>query len=143
MVAHAGQTRMDGVTPYFHHPLAVSKMVPDYCQPAALLHDVLEDCPNVYYPMLVELGVEEKTLDAVLTLTKYSAQGYADYMARINENEIARIVKIADMEHNLSDNPKPETAEKYKKALAYLKTVRAQAEWAKQNPFPKGRYNAL
>lgn len=49
--AHSGQTRGSG-EPYITHPLAVAQIlvelrVDDDCLCAALLHDVIEDCPSV------------------------------------------------------------------------------------------------
>lgn len=48
-IAHAGQYRKDGITPYIVHPIGVAEIVRQHGgtvaqQAAALLHDVPEDC---------------------------------------------------------------------------------------------------
>ncbi len=55
--AHTGQMRADHVTPYIEHPLSVAEIVahlemdPPTVQ-AALLHDTVEDCPQVDLEMV-------------------------------------------------------------------------------------------
>lgn len=121
IVAHAGQFRRDGVTPYHTHPEAVASMVSDPAKPAAWLHDVIEDT-EIGVEILADLGFSPKTLAAVCYLTKQKDEDYGRYIWTVRQDAIAREVKIADITHNLSQNPKPENVEKYKKALEILKS---------------------
>lgn len=120
---HKDQVDKGGVA-YMLHPFAVMQRATDYylarsdgyrledVQIAAILHDVLEDIDQLH-------PWEKKRLSdriygefgnavhaAVDTLTKYPPQGdfretYDDYLDRVASNWIARIVKIADLSHNL------------------------------------------
>lgn len=119
--AHKGQFRRDGVTPYITHPEAVANAVSDAAKPVAWLHDVLEDCPQVTTLHLLERGVGAPNIVSIMFLTKWAGDNYEEYISRIKLDPIAREVKIADIEHNLSCNPKPEKVEKYRKALEILK----------------------
>lgn len=73
--AHRGQTRLSG-EPYISHPLAVADIlvdihVDDDTIVAGLLHDVLEDCPNVS-PELIRRTFGEDVLRMVEGVTKLS-----------------------------------------------------------------------
>ena len=63
----------------------------------AALHDVLEDTDFLVDDMRMIFG--DEITDAVLLLTKDGAP-IELYYENIKENEIARAVKIADMNHN-------------------------------------------
>ena len=121
-MAHMGQTRRDGTTPYFKHVDGVARLVkpqkPEYIA-TAYLHDVIEDTD--YSSMdLQKIGMPKMVVDAVLILTKFDHQPYEEYLKKVKENAIARAVKIADMTYNLNDTPSPKQIEKYKKGLEYL-----------------------
>lgn len=135
--AHAGQTRRDG-KPYHTHPMTVASMVNDDHKPAALLHDVFEDCPgwtlrySNSYPVITEPdGTNHPitfTLYGVLQqLTHYKKdEDYDTYIAYIANNYDydyymnALPVKIADLLHNISDNATDANKEKYMKTLEVL-----------------------
>lgn len=125
VMAHKGQFRRDGVTPYIEHPKAVVEKLAsesDAVQAAAWLHDVLEDTP-VTTGELRGVGIIPEVIEAVELLTKRKGVGYTDYLAGVRGNEIARKVKIADMLHNLSDGPTERQIVKYAKGLLYLQNV--------------------
>ena len=102
---HKGQTRIQG-TPYFDHPLAVSKILKvkgfnlDY-QVVGLIHDLLKDTDASEEEILSLTN--EDVLKAVKVLTKDKNYIMNDYINSIKENEIAKIVKLADRVHNLSE----------------------------------------
>ena len=83
--AHAGQTRKTG-EPYIVHPLAVARVLvelhmDDDSIVAALLHDVLEDCPQVTAEYVAKtFGEDVKTLVEGVTKLKFGPQ--ADLSAR-------------------------------------------------------------
>lgn len=120
--AHAGQFRRDGVTPYITHPEAVAKSLegenPDVIA-AAWLHDVLEDT-EVTISELKNAGIPVRVIEAVALLTRWDGQSYEDYLHWITQDEIARKVKVADIQHNLSDAPTEKQIAKYGKALLIL-----------------------
>jgi (p)ppGpp synthase/HD superfamily hydrolase len=125
--AHAGQYRRDGKTPYIEHVKAVAAAVSDAAKPAAWLHDVLEDS-DYTSARLTGLGIECGVIKAVELLTRARNENYIDYIQRIAQNPIALEVKIADIRHNLSDDPKPESVDRYQPSLAFLEKEAARVK---------------
>lgn len=147
--AHAGQVREGSGLPYVTHPEAVAGMVNNYVaslmnvygftvedDPAgevftavALLHDAVEDRPNLFtfqriYEELVAVApirYAEAVVVALRLLTKTKHESYYAYLGRIKKNEIARVVKIFDITHNLSDLEAGKLRDKYELALYFLK----------------------
>lgn len=102
---HKGQKRKQG-TPYYLHPIAVSNLLKekgfpmDY-QIVGLFHDLLEDTDTTYNEIL---KLSNKTIaDAVKLLTKEDGYIMKEYIERIQNNEIAKMVKLADRLHNISE----------------------------------------
>ncbi len=136
-IAHQGQERRDG-SPYITHPLSVQEITAEYypddveAQILAVLHDVMEDGPaqsgltrRELYRMVKDAIPEDSTaqksiMDAlrVMTHSKRTHPVYEDYLELVFSNDLAAIVKISDLIHNLSDNPSPKQLAKYRKALA-------------------------
>ena len=103
--AHEGQKDKDGL-PYILHPLRVMNAVEDEpAQIVAVLHDVIEDT-SVTAEDLRREGFDEAVLAAVECVTHRKDESYADYVVRCKGNEIARRVKLADLE----DNSRPSRA---------------------------------
>lgn len=121
--AHAGQFRRDGDTPYFSHPLAVANaLFPKHGYEIAamgLLHDVLEDT-DVTPEAMEAAGIPVEIVRVVCILTKWEGEPYSLYLDRIKADRAARIVKWADILHNLSDSPTPKQVKKYASALIAL-----------------------
>lgn len=128
--AHHGQTDISGVPYIFHTFHVAEQMTDEYAVCAALLHDVVEDT-DVTLAELVKKFPREVT-EAVRLLTHTEGADYRDYILAIKENDIARRVKLADLEHNLDrsrilgicDVPAEKLArwdEKYALALKLLK----------------------
>lgn len=102
---HGDQRRKHG-TMYYTHPLAVSELLKEKgfeisYQIAGLFHDLLEDTDSTFEE-IVNLSNREIGL-AVKLVTKEKGYDMKEYMARIKENDMARMVKIADRIHNLSE----------------------------------------
>lgn len=76
-----------------------------------LLHDLLEDCPEWSEKALRQL-IPSHIVDAVVALTKGRNEPYADYITRVLHNEIAVLVKKADLEHNMDITRLPELTDK-------------------------------
>ena len=97
--AHAGQTDQAGY-PYFLHPYHLAEQMSDEeSTVVALLHDVVEDT-SVTLDDLRREGFGEEILAALALLTHVKGVPYADYVAKIKDNPLARRVKIADLRHN-------------------------------------------
>ncbi len=102
---HKGQKRIQG-TEYYTHPEAVSNILKEKgfgveYQVAGLFHDLLEDT-DATEEEIVALSSKE-VLTAVKLVTKEKGYIPSEYISRIKENEIARMVKLADRMHNLSE----------------------------------------
>lgn len=100
---HSGQFRQGG-DEYITHPVAVAKMLMEKdfnvnFVNTALLHDCLEDT-NATELEILELTNKE-VLTAVKLLTKEKNYSEEIYFERICNNELAKIVKLADRIHNL------------------------------------------
>jgi len=121
-IAHDGQFRRDGVTPYIEHPRAVASRVGDdeKAQSVAWLHDVLEDT-KMTAEHLVKMGIPTDVVEVVklLTFDPYE-QLYSEYIKRVKSDPVARRVKIADMLSNLSASPTEKQIREYVGALAEL-----------------------
>lgn len=124
--AHYGQVDKAGVD-YVKHPETVASFVETPEQKAtAFLHDTIEDT-NVTSKDLYNAGIPEKVIEAVELLTHDKNQNYFEYLAKVKENPIARVVKLADLKHN-SDLTRLKNItdtdlkrlDKYKKAIEYL-----------------------
>ena len=115
---HSGPSAVDanGVL-YIQHPRRVSNIVSalfhehskleaDACS-AAWLHDVIEDSENhfgeqVTQDDLLVMGFSPEVVMAVGLLSKKENYVEDEYLDRIADNEIARIVKFADLADNTS-----------------------------------------
>lgn len=104
---HAGQKRKQG-TPYYTHPLAVANLLKEKgfsieYQIAGLFHDLLEDTDATLQEII---GLSnEKVAEAVQLVTKTDGYVMSEYIKNIKENEMAKMVKLADRIHNLSESP--------------------------------------
>ena len=126
--AHAGQVDKAGID-YIQHPVYVASQVKTEQEKAvALLHDVLEDS-DITAADLLAYGLSNEVVTAVQTLTKKKGQSYQDYLEKVKSNNLARVVKLADLKHNsdlsrlksVSDTDR-ERVKKYKNAIRYLST---------------------
>ena len=103
--AHRGQryASPEG-EPYVFHPLRVMlRFAEPVAQMASVLHDVIEDT-DVTIDDLVEAGYSGEVVTAVDCLTHRGDETYEDYIDRVARDEVARRVKIADLEENLANN---------------------------------------
>jgi len=100
---HAGQTRRGSDEPYHNHPIRVANSLgQDCCHliPAALLHDVIEDC-DVTIRGLSALGIRSDDLELIDHLTHYEGLTYLQYIQQIISFGDAIRIKIADINDNL------------------------------------------
>lgn len=103
---HKNQKRKQG-TPYYLHPVEVGKILKrkgfskDY-QIAGLFHDLLEDTDTTYEEIL-QISNNE-IAETVKLVTKENGYKMQEYMERISKNDMAKMVKLADRIHNLSES---------------------------------------
>lgn len=147
--AHEGQLDKGG-HPYLEHPMAVANLVSEFYDTnysgsddtmgvwedelsrddlivVALLHDVLEDTDVTAEELSEKFDVH--IVGALEALTRRRGELYMEYVTRTKVNPIARLVKMADLEHNMDisriTNPTHQDYErielKYKPALEFLK----------------------
>lgn len=132
--AHKDQYRNDKKTPYMSHIEGVVEilrntqkfiedinefaLINDEVYAVAYLHDTLEDT-NVTEEMLRE-KLPFKVVEAVKTLTRKENQSYDEYLVNVSIHRLSRIVKIADMLHNLTDSPSKNQKARYIKGIMYL-----------------------
>ena len=96
---HMGQFDRGGV-PYIEHPKAVASKVDGEIEKAvAWLHDVVEDTSATIQEVRILFG--DEVADAVELLTHKKGVPYLEYVRGIKGNEIARKVKMADLQHNM------------------------------------------
>ena len=126
--AHKGQKRKLGESdkgkPYIVHPVRVAKSVKSFgpaYEMVAVLHDVVEDTPYTLKDLERE-GFTSEVLDAVNAMTHKLGAEYLDYVLYLAENQIARVVKMADIRDNLRDLHKGSMRDKYYLALYILAT---------------------
>jgi guanosine-3',5'-bis(diphosphate) 3'-pyrophosphohydrolase len=103
MKKHEGQKRIGG-KPYITHPFEVSKILEEkgFDTPyliAGLFHDLKEDT-DATDEEIIEHGGQE-VLTAVTLMTKEKGYDMKEYILRISQNLIAKMVKLADRLHNL------------------------------------------
>ena len=119
---HDGQVDKAGL-PYILHPLHVMN---NEAKIVAILHDMIEDTV-ITVEDLISYGFDSNIVNAIVAITKVNGISYDDYLKRVKTNELARIVKLADLSHNMDMTrlPNPtkrdyQRLEKYKKAYEYL-----------------------
>jgi len=92
----------------------------------AVLHDVVED--TEYTPAMIEDEFNGEIRNAVEALTKQDGESYSKFIEHAAANDLARKVKIADIEDNMDltrlSEVSEETAErqlKYHRSLQQLR----------------------
>lgn len=124
--AHKDQVDKSGM-PYVFHPFHLAEQMKDeYTTVAALLHDTVEDT-YVTFEYLAENEIPDEIIDAIKLLTHDESVPYLDYVEKVKENNIAKVVKLADLKHNSDLTRLDEVrekdlirVEKYKKAIEIL-----------------------
>ena len=121
--AHNGQVDKNGKA-FILHPYTVSEMVSsEELKTVAILHDVVEDTPVTIRRIYEEFP--HKIAEAVESITRNDGEVYMDYIKRCSRNELARVVKVCDLGHNLLPERRlpgnsDSMRKRYEKALQYL-----------------------
>lgn len=98
---------------------------------AAVLHDLVEDCPEWTIKRLLDEGFSQRTVDIINILTHRKAdQSYDDYIKGIALDTDCTRIKKKDLEHNSSitrlkglGKKDFDRAEKYHRAYTYLSRI--------------------
>lgn len=116
--------------PYIQHLQAVVDNLVDPSDEmvaVAWLHDSVEDTEITLNDLSRYFG--DTVSDAVFAITKVKEEPYDKYLSRVKANPIARLVKIADLTHNMDLSRLPVVTEKdlvrqekYVKAKAFLES---------------------
>lgn len=134
--AHKDQIDKAGI-PYVFHPISLAERFGEDQEAetcVALLHDVLEDTDYTVDDIRAA-GMSEEVIEALLLLNHNPKVEYMDYVRHLSKNNIARHVKIYDLQHNsnLSRLEKVteknlKRVEKYKEALKILFEIEESSE---------------
>ncbi len=99
--AHRGKIDKGG-SPYILHPLRIMLSMETIDeQIVGILHDVIEDSIVTIDDLRTE-NFSENILEALELLTKKVHQSYEEYIFDIKYNQLAKKVKIADLEDNMN-----------------------------------------
>lgn len=111
-MAHAGQFRKDGITPYINHPIEVVRILCDsniYNEDilsAAILHDIIEDTKFEYCDLQKDFGSTIANIVYECTDDKTLPKEERKRLQVVNASKLsyeARIVKLADKIANMTD----------------------------------------
>lgn len=130
LAAHFGMVDKNHM-PYWHHLASVAYMAGVHGEEYAItgwLHDIVEDTEVTLMEIRDEFG--DAIADAIDAMTKRKIDGvkedYWEYMERVKGNDIARVVKAADLAHN-TDTTRGAVpghlGKKYGKAIKYLEAA--------------------
>lgn len=137
--AHDGKEDKGG-EPYIFHVMRVAEAASKNAAPGlwdnryiiGVLHDVLEDSDisEADIAEALDCGLDSDIMNALRAISREPGEPYADYIVRCGRNELARVVKMHDLEDNMNLDriPKPgkvdhHRVEKYAIALLYLRNL--------------------
>ena len=101
--AHKGQTDKFG-TPYIGHVIRVMNAGKTYDEKiVGVLHDVIEDCPEITLDYLLQEGFPNQIVFAIECLTKNPAdQDYTEFVKQTEKSSLAVSVKMNDLQDNMN-----------------------------------------
>jgi (p)ppGpp synthase/HD superfamily hydrolase len=67
----------------------------------ALLHDVVEDGYTTFKKLQKLYDLDDEQMAALDAITRREGEKYFDYIERVKQNEMAKTVKLADLQHNI------------------------------------------
>lgn len=122
--AHAGQVDKAG-EPYILHPLRLMLSVTgENARITAVLHDIVEDTGTTLADLRAA-GFSETVVAAVDALTKRKGETRVEAAARAAANPVARVVKLADVTHNMDLSRIPSPTPKDLDRMKQYEQVRA------------------
>lgn len=67
----------------------------------ALLHDIVEDGYATFEELQKRFDLDAEQMAALDAITRRQGERYFDYIARCKQNEMAKTVKLADLQDNI------------------------------------------
>lgn len=127
----AQQAHGDAVNPktrelYLTHPAHVASCVDgDEAKAVAWLHDVVEDTPVTLEDLSAQ-GLSQAVVRGVDAMTHRPGEDYLDFVRRAAQDPLARVVKEADVRHNmdLGRIPVPTQRDLDRVRIKYLPALR-------------------
>lgn len=93
----------------------------------AVMHDLLEECPEYVVHDLEMQGFSTRVFRAVRTLTRDADETYDDYISRVALNTDAKKVKLADLRDNMNLTRVKDVSKvpikRYHKAYTFLSSL--------------------
>ena len=122
--AHKNQVDKAGL-PYIYHPFYLAtQMETEDSIIVALLHDVVEDS-HYTFEEIESYGFSPSIISALRLLTHEDSEDYIAYIHRVKANELARIVKLADLKHNSDESRLSHIDDKVRERLnRYAKSIK-------------------
>ena len=113
--------------PIMDHVERVAAAVPDEARAVAFLHDVLEQTATSGAELMAQ-GLTAVEMRALKLLTRSDLESYELYVLRVAwargpEGELARCVKMADLDDHLGHAPKPAAAPPYGWARRHIRVA--------------------
>lgn len=68
----------------------------------ALLHDIVEDGYASFEELQQRFDLDNEQMAALDAITRQQGERYFDYIERVKQNEMAKTVKLADLQHNIN-----------------------------------------
>ena len=68
----------------------------------AFLHDVVEDGYATFDELQQRFDLNDEQMAALDAITRRKGEQYFDYIRRCKQNEMAKNVKLADLQHNIT-----------------------------------------
>jgi (p)ppGpp synthase/HD superfamily hydrolase len=129
--AHLDDRRWNG-EPYIEHAIRVADRLEHDDVPGrivALLHDVIEDHPSFEGEIEQVYRAFPGVLMALRAITRYTGELYLEsYIGRVAQNNIARRVKLADLQDNMRDLPRDDSRyRRYSNATFELQVADSRA----------------
>lgn len=118
---HSGQKDKGGHLYTEHLKSVASFVVSEEEKTVAWLHDIIEDT-DMTLERLAEYGFPENIIEAVDAITMREDEDRNSYLLRVANNELATLVKIADLDNNMDLsrlNPNNITSKDYERANRY------------------------
>ncbi len=68
----------------------------------ALLHDIVEEGRSTFDDLRNRFRLDAEQMAALDAITRRQGEQYFDYIRRCKQNEMAKTVKLADLQHNIT-----------------------------------------
>ena len=68
----------------------------------ALLHDIVEDGYATLKELQERFNLDDEQMAALDAITRRKSEQYFNYIQRVKQNPMAKIVKLADLQHNIN-----------------------------------------